>query len=136
MMYLCKISNQVSSIFNYTAESIINALASIGMLLSMGVTAVIWSVLSKMIPQEELGQFERPEGRRKFQSLIPRVDFVGHVLSVAVCLEAIVPLIASPVYNELYKATLATFPGTIFLLDVAVSIALMILLSYYHFISL
>jgi len=43
--------------------------------------------------------------------------FLGHVLAVAFCLEAIEPLIAAPFFNSLYQATIVSFPGCVFLVE-------------------
>ncbi len=59
------------------------------------------------------------------------VSIVGHVYSVAACLESIMPLIASPIFNLVYKETLDTFPGCVFLMDAGIELILMILFGYF-----
>ena len=65
--------------------------------MSTQVSTVIRSLLSKVVPATELGK----------------------VFTMLGCLEAAVPLIASPILTIVYNNTLNTFPGSVYLTQAA-----------------
>ena len=66
-------------------------------LMSTQVSTVIRSLLSKVVPDTELGK----------------------VYTMLGCLEAAIPLIASPILTIVYNTTLDTFPGSVYLTEAA-----------------
>ncbi len=57
--------------------------------------------------------------RNKVSKLIPSNE-VGKVFSVLSTLEATMPFFGSLVYSNIFAATLATYPGAIFLMSAAI----------------
>ncbi len=55
--------------------------------------------------------------------------FAGHVYAVLASFESIVPLISSPLFNLVYKASLDSFAGCIYILASGLMLIVFILLS-------
>jgi len=66
-------------------------------------------------------------GRSMLSKLVHK-DEVGKIYSFLASGEAAIPLIASPIYNLLYSATLDSFPGAVYVLTS--SLDFLILLSF------
>ena len=92
-------------------------------------------MLSKEVGPEELSLFIYFIVKK---SILNSSNFVlpllGHVYSVLACIESILPLFASPIFNLVYKATLSTFLGTVFLLDAILVLILAALFLLVEFI--
>lgn len=82
-------------------------LASIGNVLTASIGVVIRSMLSKLVLSDEL----------------------SHVYSVLASFESLVPLISTSTYNLIYKATIDSFPGCVFVVFSSLLFVLLILLS-------
>ena len=57
---------------------------------------------------------------------------IGTVFSVVGALQAMMPLLASPMYGFLYKRTLATLPGAFLLLNVGLYVVVMFLVLWVY----
>ena len=53
--------------------------------------------------------------------------YSGHVYSVLASFESIMPLITTPTYNLIYKATIDLFPGCVFIVASGVLAVVLIL---------
>ena len=61
------------------------------------VSTVIWSLLSKTVPETDIGK----------------------VCTLVGCLQAVTTLAAAPVLRTIYNASLVTFPGAVYLYEAA-----------------
>ena len=57
---------------------------------------------------------------------------IGTVFSVVGALQAMMPLLASPMYGFLYKRTLASLPGAFLLLNVGLYVVVMFLVLWVY----
>ncbi|KAK4005378.1 hypothetical protein OUZ56_007090 [Daphnia magna] len=87
----------------FAASSTIVYLSTLGHVLSLGITVVIRSLLSKLV----------------------KADEISHVYSFVAVLESIVPLIALVSFDSLYKATRDLFSATVFLVEMGIEIILL-----------
>lgn len=89
-------------------------------------------MLSKLVLSDELSKCQGLSVTLFYETATNSVRFAGHVYSVLASFESIVNLLASPVYNLVYKATLDYFPGCFYILSSGFLLAVFILLSYAH----
>lgn len=84
---------------------------------------LIRSFLSKSIPQEQLGKFAFLFQINYSISDFEKYDILfeicvsGKVFSLLTSVEFLAPVIAPPIYVQVYNWTITIFPGTVFLLS-------------------
>ena len=54
--------------------------------------------------------------------LVPTFE-IGKIYSFIGCVDAVIPLVANPMYSSLYKVTLDSFAGAFFFLSAAMTIS-------------
>ena len=69
------------------------------------VATVIWSLLSKTVPEADLGK----------------------VCTLVGCVQAVSNLLAAPILRTIYKVSLVTFPGAIYLYEAGCMLVVLIL---------
>lgn len=62
-------------------------------------------------------------------SLIVANDEIGKLFALITSLESLTPLIASPIYTKLYKATLTTFPNAFNILSASLGLVCTLIMT-------